>query len=295
MTNVHYLDRLARLTVGVILFQFAFFWLAGVAQWVVYALTVVMGLTATSGFCPLYKIVAPYTYKATAINRLGVSIALVAIILLFGVGSYANNFVSKKWFLDDYNAMNHFYKQTLFETGQGHRELAIENYDQLLTSYKAFQDKYSSYQPYALQGDSQFQPDLTQVNQIIANVNDNVRTGDLHAAHLDLEEVRPVFQGILSRNNFSMLAVTLVDFHDTMELILDAASAKSPEEVIKIYPDVDTKLKAVEAQLNDSEIQTIRQNLDTLLNLAKDGDVDKMPAKGGELKASFVRVYLKRG
>ena len=53
-----------------------------------------------------------------------------------------------------------------------------------------------------------------------------VHTGDLHEAHLELEKVRPVFQEMFKRNGFSLLSVALVDFHDAMEVMLDAANAK---------------------------------------------------------------------
>ena len=61
-------------------------------------------------------------------------------------------------------------------------------------------------------------------------VKEGVKTGDLQQAHLDLEKVRPVFQQLFKRNGFSMLAVALVDFHDSMELILDSANAKNAEK-----------------------------------------------------------------
>jgi type IV secretory pathway VirJ component len=85
-----------------------------------------------------------------------------------------------------------------------------------------------------------------------------VRTGDLHAAHLDLEKVRPVFQEMFKRNGFSMLSIALVDFHDAMELAMDAANAKNASKVIELYTPISEKLKAVEAEANDAEIQTIR-------------------------------------
>jgi 2-oxo-4-hydroxy-4-carboxy--5-ureidoimidazoline (OHCU) decarboxylase len=130
---------------------------------------------------------------------------------------------------------------------------------------------------------------------MLADVNSLVRTGDLHQAHLDLEKVRPVFQEMFKRNGFSMLAVALVDFHDAMELVLDAANQKDPAKLIGLYPQVSDKLKAVEAETNDAEIQDIRKNLDELLAMAKEARIDTLPAKGDVLKSSFVKVYLKRG
>ncbi|MBK9714798.1 MAG: hypothetical protein IPO81_26380 [Kouleothrix sp.] len=92
-----------------------------------------------------------------------------------------------------------------------------------------------------------------------------------------------------------MLSISLVDFHDAMELILDPANAKDAQQVIAIYPQVSEKLRAVEAEANDAEIQAIRANLDGLLSLARSGALDALPAQAGTLKSSFVKVYLVRG
>jgi len=80
-----------------------------------------------------------------------------------------------------------------------------------------------------------------------------------------------------------------------MELILDAANAKEASKVVTLYPEVSAKLQVVETEVSDAEIQTIRQNLEGLLVSAKGGKSDELPAKAGELKSSFVKVYLKRG
>ena len=92
-----------------------------------------------------------------------------------------------------------------------------------------------------------------------------------------------------------MLAVTLVDFHDAMEKIIAAADAKDPATLISAYPEVDGKLKAVEAIANDSEIQNIRAKLEETKTLAEEGRIDLLSDKAAELKSAFVKVYLKRG
>jgi soluble cytochrome b562 len=122
-----------------------------------------------------------------------------------------------------------------------------------------------------------------------------VRTGDLQQAHLALEGVRPVFQEVFKRNGFSMLSVTLVDFHDAMELMLEAGNAKDAAKLQALYPQVNDKMKAVEAEASDADIQVIRQNLDALLKAAQDGQTDALPQRADQLKTSFVKVYLQRG
>ena len=296
LTNEGWLDRTIRAFVGLAFWQLAYFWLGGVWATIFYVLGAILILTAAIGFCPLYKVLGMRTNrKQSAPSKVWLTVAGVGLIALLVVGSYASNFFSKKFYLEDFNAMNNYYKQALFFTGQEKRAEAVGNYDQLVTAYAGFETKYLGYRPYALKGDRQFTADLARVEGIITGAADNVHRGDLHEAHLMLEGVRPVFQDIFKRNNFSMLAITLVDFHDTMELILTAATAQDGAQVQALYPQVNEKLQAIEVEANDAEIQTIRANLDQLLTLAKSSAVDQLPAQGDKLKSSFVKVYLQRG
>lgn len=126
-------------------------------------------------------------------------------------------------------------------------------------------------------------------------MKEKVYTGNLKESHLDLEKVRPIFQDILKRNNFSLLAITLVDFHDVMEKVIESADTKNSTGVINAYVEANDKLKAVEVEANDTEIQAIRKNLEDIKTLAEQGLSEKLPEKSAELKSSFVKVYLKRG
>jgi len=297
MRNMSTLDRIIRLVISLALFQLAYFWLAGGLQIVIFVVGIIALGTAALGSCPLYRLIGIRTDRADArpLGRVGILASALLVIGLLVGGSYASDFFTRKRFIEDFNAMNTSYKQALFYTGQNDRVQAIANYDHLVVAYAGFQAKYISYHPYAIKGDAQFAGDLADVAQTIVSTSTNVHTGDLTLAHKQLETIRPVFQDIFKRNDFSMLSITLVDFHDAMELILDPANAKNPQQVIAIYPQVSEKLHAVEAEVNDAEIQAIRANLDGLLSLAQHDAADGLPAKAGELKSSFVKVYLVRG
>ena len=297
MANLNTWDRMVRALLGLVALELAFFWLAGGLQIAAYVVGAVLLVTVLVRFCPLYRVLGISTLSRDG-KGMGKAMGAVAVVLLAALlagGSYASIFFTRKLFIEDFNVMNNFYKQTLFLTGKNEREKAVANYENLIPSFQKFQEKYTTYHPYALKGDTKLGPDLVQVAGMISGVNDLVRTGDLHQAHLALEKVRPVFQDIFKRNGFSMLAVALVDFHDEMELMLDAANAKDSAKLVALYPQVSEKLKAVEAETNDAEIQTIRKNLDDLLGLAKAAQTDQLPAKGDALKSSFVKVYLQRG
>lgn len=295
--NVGTIDRYVRIIIAEVFFLGAYFWFGGVMQMLLIALGIVMLLTAFFGFCGIYKLFGITTCSTT---RDSVSIKMsVLFVILFVIiallGSYYSNFFSRKFFLDDYNQMNNFYKQTLFYTGQGDRGGAVDNYEKLVVAYAVFEKKYTTYHPFALKSDTHFDQDITRVAGIISGLNNEVRTGDLKQAHVTLEEIRPVFQDILKRNNFSLLAVALVDFHDAMENVITAADAKDSEQVIAAYPEANEKLIAVEQIVNDEEVQMIRQRLEEVVSLARANDRGALSSKAAEMKSAFVKVYLKRG
>jgi len=298
MKNILPIDRFLRLLLSVVLLEAGFFWLSGVPQLLAYLAGAVMLVTGASSFCPIYKVIGVGPSAASCSRMPALWVRVVAVLVLLGAvvaGSYASAVFSRKFFLEDFNAMNHHYKQTLFFTGKADREKAVSNYDLWVPAFEKFENKYSLYRPFAVRNDSQFSNDLGQVKAMMLAVKDAVKTGDLHQAHLDLEKVRPVFQEQFKRNGFSMLSVALVDFHDAMELILDTANGKDAAKTAGLYGPVNAKLQAIEAEANDPEIQAIRAELDALNALAKEGKLDAMPAQADKLKTSFVKVYLKRG
>lgn len=220
------------------------------------------------------------------------------IIALIGApiaGMYASVFFTKKIFIEDYNMMNQYYKQTLFYSGKEKRDETVSNYTLLVPSFAQFQQKYSTYRPYVLRGDTQFENDVEKAQSTILALDTMVHTGDLIATHKALEQVRPIFQDILKRNGFSMLAVALVDFHDSMEKVIDAADKKDSPLLFDTYKEADEKLKAVEMEVNDTEIMQIRTDLEKLKSSAESGKIDILSEQAQELKTSFVKVYLKRG
>lgn len=295
--NEHTVDQAVRFVLAEILFLTAFFWLGGFWMYIVFALSLVMFVTGITGFCALYKIFGIDTNKSfPQVSKKIATIVTVLILVALGIGgSYASMFFSKKIFLEDYAAMNNYYKQALFFTGQNKREESIKNYTKLVEEFGDFSEKYQKYHPFVISRDKQFNSDLAKVSEIIASQSQIISAGDLKSSHLTLETVRPIFQDILKRNGFSMLAVYLVDFHDAMEKIIDRADAKDASGLVAVYAEVDMKLKEVEAVANDEEIQLIRRNLDEIYVMAQQNKSGDLSAKAAELKSSFVKVYLQRG
>jgi len=295
--NENTIDRLLRVLVAEVFFLAAYFWFGGVVSIVLYVLGAIMLITAITGFCGLYMLLGINTLQKFSgkTKKITVIIFIILFIAIAIAGIYLSIFFSKKIFLNDFNAMNNYYKQTLFNTGQNKREISIDNYNKLAAEYNKFYDKYTTYHPYDLKKDSKFNQDLTNVLQMITGLKEKVYKGDLKQAHLDFEKIRPVLQDILKRNNFSLFAVYLVDFHDSMEVLIEKSDKKDAVGVLAAYGDSDGKLKSVEQEANDEEIKAIRAKLEELLGLAKGGKADELSKKAAELKSSFIKVYLKRG
>lgn len=295
--NENLLDRLLRIILAEVFIVIAYFWVGGALQIVFWVLSLVMIVTAATGFCALYKIFKINTYEkySKKPNKIMLSLIITLVVILPFLGAYYSNFFTRKIFLEDYNRMNNFYKQALFNTGQDKRPESIANYEGLVIEFTQFKNKYENYKPQVIKSDVKFNQDLDGVSNIILMSRDQMYNGDLPALHKKFEEIRPVFQDILKRNNFSMLAVNLVDFHDIMEKVIDAADEKNSAGVISAYSEANDKLKAIEETTNDDEIKAIRNNMDAVLQLANDGKSDELSKKAAELKASFIKVYLKRG
>ncbi len=297
MKNMKLIDRIIRLALAATLLQLGCFWLASPWSFLAFAVAAMMLVTAVTGFCPVYKLLGfkPAISNGSTVGMPKLMLAATMLVILLAGGSYWSVFFTRKIFLEDFNTMNHFYKQALFLTGKDNRVDALSNFEQLKPAFARFTEKYSSYKPYNLKGDKQLESDFSAVSKILADVEPKIKSGDLRQAHLDLEKVRSVFQELFKRNGFSMLSVALVDFHDAMELILAAASSKDVDKVEVLYPEISDKLKIIESEASDDEIKAIRTALDDVLATAKSSQLDVLPAKGDTLKSNFVKVYLKRG
>ncbi len=294
--NINGIERLARVIISIALFIIWYFWFSGIIEILLLLASTILVGTGIFWFCPLYVPLGVQRYKKDEIvSKFSWSMFAIIFLLTSIWWAYASIFFTKKFYLENYNVMNNSYKQTLFNTGKDKRTESITNYDQLVKDYAIFLNKYTSYQPYTLRYDSNFNTDLKKINSIILSLREKVYTGDLKEAHLNFEAIRPIFQDILKRNGFSLLAVALVDFHDVMETVIAAADARDPSGIARAYIIADEKLKAVEESANDNEIQAIRTSLEEVRSLGEKNSMETISEKAAELKTNFVKVYLKRG
>lgn len=292
--NENQIDRLARTLAAALFLVAGHYWFGGLPQVLLYVLGMVSLVTAAVGFCPLYRVFGIDTSSKT-INREGLTVWILAVLILLVsvAGSYASAFFTKKMFIEDFNSVNGTYKQTLYNTGQGKRTESIENYEALVSKLAWFQERYSAYKPVAIRGDKEFDSDIKKIVAAVGVADSDVRGGDLGSAHVQLEPIRSMFQAVLKRNGFSMLGMALSDFHDAMEIVVDAASKKDSGGVMMSLTEADTRLKAAEEIADTKDIRDIREKLDQLASAAREEKADVLPQYGSDLKSSFVRVYLK--
>lgn len=293
--NEWVIDRLVRLLVGILLLVGSYFRLYGTRQSIVYIIAGIALVTSVLWFCGLYPLIKINTNKNKQPKKSVTVVWIILIIIVALIFAFVSNFFTRKIFLEDFAHMNDSYKQLLFNSGKEKRTESISYYEKLIPAYAQFAEKYTAYQPYVLKGDTKITSDLEKVSLLLANIKEAVYSGDLLSTHKKLEEVRPIFQEIFKRNWFSLLAVTLVDFHDIMEEIIAWADAKDPAKIIETYILADEKLKEVETELNDESIQSIRKNLDNILDMAKNNDINSLAKQAQNLKTSFVKVYLIKG
>lgn len=297
-TNVGSIDRFIRVFIGATLLNTGFFWLTGIGQVVSYTIGFAALLTGLFAYCGLYTICKTTTCtidSAKKPSRTATTFLIVFFIGILLVEAYVSMFITRKKFLENFTAMNGYYKQTLFLTGQLKREEARAQYDLWAAAYEKFAAQYSTYRPYALRGDELFLSDLLRVQELLRTSKDGVYTGDLVETHKTLEAVRPIFQELFKRNGFSLEAMALVDFHDLMETLIEAADAKDAQRVLQAYTPASDALKRVEAEDSSEDIRAIRTALEVLKTHATEGTVDQISNDAAMLKKAFITVYLLKG
>ncbi|MBU2566498.1 DUF2892 domain-containing protein [Patescibacteria group bacterium] len=293
--NEGVLDRLLRVTFGAVLLLAGIFWLAAVFKWIAIIIGLILLATGIMGFCGAYPLLKMDTLRyGKDWSKWIIWLWLIILIAFVVGGSYASIFFTKKAFLDDYNQMNNPYKQVLYQTGQVNQDEVNKYILDWQNEWKMFSEKYNLYRPWSVAFDNQFNDDLQKIEDLQNQSAAIISQGDLSEAHLKLEQVRPIFNDMLKRNGFSLEAVALVDFHDAMEVVLEAAEKKDAQAVLIAYSEADNKLKELEVIVNDQEIQEIRANLEAVKSAA-DFSVDQLPDLAAKLKSSYVKVYLKRG
>jgi len=284
--NENYTDRLIRLFIAIIFFILGRFWLWWIIQYIFLAISLIAFLTSVIWICPLYYLFKIDTKKNKNLSKkINIALLVLLVILLWWL-THLSMFFTAKFFIEDYNKVDNVYKQLLFNTWKEKREESIKYYDELIPILKNFENKYLNYKPYKLNSD------LQEIDKIVKDLKDWVYTWNLAKTHIKLEKVRTIFQDILKRNWFSLAWIALVDFHDVMEILIEASDAKDKNKLIENYALASEKLKIVEWYWEIKWLENIKNNLDKLLDLSKNDKLDELSKQAQELKSSFIKVYL---
>jgi len=294
--NENDLDRFVRASIGVLLVLLGAFLASG--WWRVGSLAVagIVLFTAASGFCGAYvpfgidtQRVAPKALKRR--TRQAWSAALALLLVGGAAGGY---FLNSKSFKNDFAALNAAYKNVLYLSGQDSPETAKAQAD-FEDRLADFGRRQLEYRPWVVRDNAWLRSKTAELAAIAQAAGDEIGRAQNPAAHLELEKARPIIQRIMEAAGLSELAVALIDFHDSMEAVLEAANGKDLAGVIAAYTAADGKLKAVEALAQDDGIVAIRRALDRVLESAAKPEPEALPEAAAKLKAAFVKVYLSRG
>lgn len=289
--NENYTDRLVRLLLAIIIAVIWCHWVWWITQTILLIIAWIIFLTSVTWFCPLYLAIKLDTTKYKNFSKKVNILLFLLILITWWILVYTSIFFTTKFFIKDYNEVNNSYKQLLFNTWKEKREESIKYYEELVPKLEIFKNKYWDYKPFKIKFDTNFNSDIQKIDSIIKELKDWVYTWNLAETHIKLEWVRTILQDILKRNWFSLSWIALVDFHDIMEVLIEASDKKDKEMLIKNYDLASEKLQIVESYKIDwTEI--IRKNLDTLLDLAKNDKLEELSKQAGELKSSFIKVYL---
>lgn len=111
-------DRVIRVIISSMALLAAYFWLGGTAQIITYVVGVIGLVTGLVGFCGLYTIFGVSTCQVKKSNpsKKVTSLLLFLTITIFALGSFASLTITRKKFLENFNGMNNYYKQTLTRT-----------------------------------------------------------------------------------------------------------------------------------------------------------------------------------
>jgi hypothetical protein len=292
--NVGTLDRFLRALIAEALFILAFFWSKGIIRVTLFICTAILLISIITSFSLVYAVLA----LSTKIKPYEESIApkrkiLLIILIIFLIGcSIISYYYTRQQFLQQVDNLEASYKPLLLSTIQEKRKDSITNYEIFKEQFDFFYNSYSDYRPVVIRLDSEFTNDLTEIKLLIEHSRAKVIYGNITAAYLELDLIRPILNNMLRRNGLDNIKVQLVDLQEAIDLIADSAKKGDANEVISRYYLANEKLKDVEVKINTTEMQFVREHLNALQSLAKQKDIDKLPSKAAELKSSYLRVYL---
>lgn len=229
-------------------------------------------------------------------------IFVIVILTAISFSLYSYFTADQKEFVINYNSMNDAYKKVLYSTGQNDL-ISVNQISDFKVKWNVFYALYRNdpIKPYT--DDIMWQSDLDSINQIVISADGYIHQSNFSAAHLELEQVRQVWQKIFGRNNVSTLGFKLTEFHEIMEVAIEFVSdkkyddaeveCKSMTQVWQEIIDLDTEFSANQNYISsiNSEFETINLFCDSVTN----GQLANLDDKASDVKKGFIPIYLKYG
>ncbi len=200
MKNLGTIDRLLRVILAELFILVAFFWVGTEWQIPLYLIAMLLLFQAATSSCGIYSLLGWNTCELVKRKNKNFMAAAVATILVLGMaGSYASIALTNTIFLEDLGKVKEPYSSALQYTGQGQRQEAVEQYDQLRSALGAFQEKYSKYRPWAVKFDGNFTDEMNNISETISGAKEDVYQGNLTLAHEEMQKAEPLLQKMQRR------------------------------------------------------------------------------------------------
>ncbi|OPY51635.1 MAG: hypothetical protein A4E48_01478 [Methanosaeta sp. PtaU1.Bin060] len=193
--NLGTFDRFLRVLLAELCILIAFFWAAQEWQIPLYLAGVLVLVQAATGRCGLYGILGWNSCeKIKRKDKNLMATFLVIALVVAVVGSYASIIVTKNIFIEDLSNVIEPYSLTIQSLSAGQGEKAIEEHGLLESAWRAFQEKYSVYRPFAVRFDEEFALAMQNITTAISSSGEEIRQGHLAGALDELQRAEPSFQ-----------------------------------------------------------------------------------------------------
>lgn len=221
-------------------------------------------------------------------------VAFVSVVL-FSIGlSWWSDKSTMNEYLRDYSVFNDSFKKALYSTGQNDVE-APNLLRELNRQFFLFKEEYTDYLPLRLRLGDEYGRLINMVDLDISLALTLSADNRNDEAHKKLEQVREKLNTFFKSVNISSFSISLVDFHDQMEKLIDYANNGDLAQIITSYQVADTSLTEVETLSGTNDLLEVRKAFEDFIKSAREGRLEDTKDKAKKMKSEFIKVYLSRG
>jgi hypothetical protein len=256
-----------------------------------YLLAAFVLAVAVTGICPANKAPDPKAPrpKLPAWSRLAP--LLLVIALLPAVGGYYSFRYTGERFLNEVTELYLGYRATVTAVEQGEDVAAAEREQTAWAeTYQTFAQRYDNYRPLVIKGDAAFSDDLQTIGTTVSTVADQLADENLLGAQLTLYELRPLWSNLFRRNQLIGPELAIAAAGDTLEAMVQAGQRKHAPTVLRLYPEVELRLRAAAEQLSGERLDRLKdcqQALEQLKEAAQRGQPAALGIRSEALLAAY--------